>query len=206
MTTRTYRSTVRERAAAATRTAVLDTAEALFAEHGYARVTIKRIAEEAEVAQGTVYAAFGSKAALVTALTERAAGDAGIGEVLVAIESAPTGDEVVRLVVRSIHDLVRHHRHTMTALFDAATVDHGVAALLDRIRQLERERFAVVTGRLERLGALRPGVTASDAVRVLEYFVTPPSWFRMLEIGWDWDGACVFLTDAVCAALLLKCD
>ncbi|MFF4902759.1 TetR/AcrR family transcriptional regulator [Streptomyces sp. NPDC001068] len=206
MTSRSYRSTVRERAAAATRTAILDTAEALFAEHGYARVTIKRIAEAADVAQGTVYGAFGSKPALVTALTERAADDAGIGEVLVAIRSVTTGDEVVRQVVRSIHDLVRHHRHTMIALFDAATVDQGVAALLDRIRQLERERFAQVTGRLEQLGALRPGVTASDAVRVLEYFVTPPSWFRMLEIGWDWEEACVFLEDAVCSALLLKCD
>ncbi|MFF5139293.1 TetR/AcrR family transcriptional regulator [Streptomyces sp. NPDC013157] len=197
---------MRERAAAATRAAILDTAGALFAEHGYARVTIRRIAEEAEVAQGTVYAAIGSKAALVAALTERAASDAGIGEVLAAVESATTGDEVVRLVVHSIHDMVRHHRHTMTALFDAATVDEGVAVLLDRIRRLERERFALVTGRLERLGALRPGVTAGDAVRVLEYFVTPPSWFRLLEIGWDWDGARVFLTDAVCSAPLLRCD
>ncbi|MEU1268569.1 helix-turn-helix domain-containing protein [Streptomyces sp. NPDC005799] len=204
MTSRTYRSTVRDRAAAATRTAILDTAEALFAEHGYARITIKRIAEEADVAQGTVYAAFGSKPALVTALTERAADDSGIGEVLTAIEAAATGDEVVRLVVRSINDLVRRRRHTMTALFDAATVDQGVAALLDRIRQLERERFGLVAARLEQLGALRPGVTAGNTVRVLEYFVTPPSWFRMLEIGWDWEEACVFLTDAVCAAVLLK--
>lgn len=202
MTPRAYRSTVRERAAAATRTAILDTAEALFADHGYAHVTIKRIAEEADVAQGTVYAAFGSKPGLVAALTGRAAGDVSISEVLAAVEDAPTGGEVLQLVVLNTRDLVRHHNRTMAVLFDAATADQDVAALLRETEELQRARFRQVTGRLERLGALRPDVTESEAVRVLEYLVTPPSWHRLLQLGWGWEEAGVFLTEVVCSALL----
>ncbi|MFE2939720.1 TetR/AcrR family transcriptional regulator [Streptomyces sp. NPDC059255] len=202
MSPRVYRSTVREQAAAATRTAVLDTAEALFAEHGYARVTIKRIAEAAEVAQGTVYAAFGSKPALVAALTERAAGDAGIGEALAAVERATTGEEVVRLVVRQTRDLGRRHNRSMTVLFEAAAVDQDIAELLCRTEELRRERYSRVALRLERLGALRPGITVSDAVQILEYFVTPQSWHRTRQLGWDWERAEVFLADVVAAALL----
>ncbi|MEV7864756.1 helix-turn-helix domain-containing protein [Streptomyces sp. NPDC088124] len=202
MSPRVYRSTVREQAAAATRTAILDTAEALFADHGYARVTVKRVAEAAEVAQGTVYAAFGSKPALVAALTERAAGDAGIGDTLAAVERATTGEEVVRLVVRQTRDLGRRHSRSMTVLFEAAAVDQDIAELLRKTEELRRERYGRVASRLERLGALRPGITVSDAVRVLEYFVTPQSWHRTRQLGWDWERAEVFLVDVVGAALL----
>lgn len=202
MTPRAYRSTVRESAAAATRAAILDTAEVLFAEHGYPHVTVKRIADQAGVAPGTVYATFGAKPALVTALTARAAGDPGIGEVLAAVESATSGQEVVRLVVRQTCDLVRHHHRTMTVLADAAAVDQDIADLLRETEDLQRARFTGVAEQLEHLGALRPGVTPRDAVRILEYFVTPPSWHRMLHIGWDWESAHMFLREAVCAALL----
>ncbi|MFE2498513.1 TetR family transcriptional regulator [Streptomyces scopuliridis] len=47
MSTRPYRSSVREQAAGLTRTAILDAAERLFAEHGYVRITIARVAEAA---------------------------------------------------------------------------------------------------------------------------------------------------------------
>ncbi|MEV7086505.1 helix-turn-helix domain-containing protein [Streptomyces sp. NPDC093085] len=202
MSPRTYRSTVREQSAAATRTAILDAAETLFADHGYAQVTVKRVAEAAEVAQGTVYAAFGNKPALVAALAGRAAGDAGIGEALAAIERAATGEEVVRLMVRQTRDLVRRHGRSMTLLVDAAAVDQNLAVLLRDTEELRRERYSRVARRLERLGALRPGVTASDALRVLEYFVTPQSWLRTRQLGWEWEEAEVFLAEAAEAALL----
>ncbi|MFJ7495144.1 TetR/AcrR family transcriptional regulator [Streptomyces sp. NPDC097727] len=193
---------MRESAAAATKAAILDTAEALFAEHGYPHVTIKSIADRAGVATGTVYAAFGSKPALVAALTARAADDPGIGDVLAAVESATDGQEVVRLVVSQTCDLVRHHHRTMTVLAEAAAIDQDIAVLLRETEDLQRARFGDVAEQLGRLGALRPGVTRRDAVRILEYFVTPPSWHRMLHIGWDWEGAHMFLREAVCSALL----
>jgi AcrR family transcriptional regulator len=68
---RAYTSPIRQEQAARTRTRILDAAEALFLSAGYARTTVRVIAEQANVAADTVYASFGTKARLLTALIDR---------------------------------------------------------------------------------------------------------------------------------------
>ncbi|MCZ7528209.1 MAG: TetR/AcrR family transcriptional regulator [Acidimicrobiia bacterium] len=59
-----------------TRRSVVDAARGLFAERGYAATTVEAIAEAADVAVQTVYAAFGNKRAVLWALLETSvAGD-----------------------------------------------------------------------------------------------------------------------------------
>ena len=65
---RRYESPRRREQAAATRQAILEAAERLFAEHGYVGTSVAEIAEEARVALKTVYAVFGTKAELLRAL------------------------------------------------------------------------------------------------------------------------------------------
>lgn len=55
----------RERKKAATRQAIADAAREMFAEHGFDSVTIKQIADRADVSLATVYAHFPQKEALV---------------------------------------------------------------------------------------------------------------------------------------------
>ena len=54
-----------------TKTRILDAAEALFAQNGYKRTSIKRLAERAKVNQAAVNYHFGSKHALVEKVIER---------------------------------------------------------------------------------------------------------------------------------------
>lgn len=61
-----------ERRAARTRAAILDAAEVLFREGGFAGVRIEDIAERADVATGSIYTHFGNKQGLHVALAERA--------------------------------------------------------------------------------------------------------------------------------------
>lgn len=68
-TTRPYRSTLRARQAGETRRRVVQAATELFVELGYARTTLNKIAERAEVSPETVQA-HGPKAALMRAATE----------------------------------------------------------------------------------------------------------------------------------------
>jgi AcrR family transcriptional regulator len=56
---------------AATRTAILDAASALFAERGYVATTVDDIADAAHVAAGTVYTSVGDKAQLLEAVVHR---------------------------------------------------------------------------------------------------------------------------------------
>ncbi|WP_419703474.1 TetR/AcrR family transcriptional regulator [Promicromonospora sp. NFX87] len=183
---RTYRSAVRERAAASTRAAILDAAEALFAEHGYPRVTIGRIAQEAGVAQGTVYASFGNKLALIRALTERAAEDDSIGAALSVVAEASDAREIVSLVVRGTGDVVRRHWRLMAVVVDNATADTEIGEISAGTERLLRERFRMVSARLATVGALRPGLTTARAVDVLVYYVSPESWLRLRGLGWSW--------------------
>ena len=177
---------MREQAAASTRAAILDAAEALFAEHGYPRVTIGRIAQEAGVAQGTVYASFGNKLALVRGLTERAAEDDSIGAALTAIEQAPDGDTIVALVVHSTGDLVRRRSRLMAVLVNNAGADPEIGETSAGAERLLRERFRLIASRLDALGALRSGLTTARATDVLTYYLSPESWLRLRGLGWGW--------------------
>ncbi|MEW2381937.1 helix-turn-helix domain-containing protein [Micromonospora sp. NPDC047707] len=74
--TRPYRSRVREESARRTRQAVVRAATDLFVARGYTATSLADVAAEAGVARPTVFAAFGSKAALLRqVLDEALAGD-----------------------------------------------------------------------------------------------------------------------------------
>jgi TetR/AcrR family transcriptional regulator len=61
-----------ERRKARTATAILDAAERLFLNRGYTAVTMEELAKEADVAVGSIYAHFSSKAGVYEALIDRA--------------------------------------------------------------------------------------------------------------------------------------
>src|SRR6476620_11598448 len=80
---RSYSSAVRQEQAVQTRTRILDAAGDLFAANGYARTTVRAIADAANVAVDTVYAVFGTKARVLTALIDlRLAPAAGVANVM----------------------------------------------------------------------------------------------------------------------------
>src|SRR5512146_2651000 len=77
------RPTLREERAAVTRRRILDAARRRFFEEGYAATTLKAIAAEAGVAVQTVYAVYGSKAAI-------------LAELRALVVSLPEADALVR--------------------------------------------------------------------------------------------------------------
>src|SRR5690242_61694 len=89
---RRYESPRRREQAEATRHAILDAAEALFGERGYAGTSVAEIAHAAGVALKTVYAVFGTKAEVLRALWNlRLRGD----EEPVAVQDRPWVREVL---------------------------------------------------------------------------------------------------------------
>ncbi len=71
ITKRPYRSAVRDAQAIDTRRRISAAAHSLFTEHGFSGTTVAHIAERAGVSAPTVYATFGSKAAIVASLLEQ---------------------------------------------------------------------------------------------------------------------------------------
>src|SRR5690348_9693147 len=75
---RAYSSVVRQAQAGATRRAILDAAREVFTASGYATATIEGVAAAAGVSPPTVYAVFGSKPALLSAVVADGGSDADI--------------------------------------------------------------------------------------------------------------------------------
>ena len=69
---RKYDATSRRAAAAATRDRICAAAEQLFVADGYARTSIRAVAQAAGVAEATIYLTFPNKAALLDAVIVRA--------------------------------------------------------------------------------------------------------------------------------------
>ena len=115
-----------------TRRRILDSARRLFYRDGYAATTLRAIAVEAGVAVQTVYAVFGSKAAILAELRELVVGQPEADLALREASAARSPELRLRGFARSIRhrwelagDIVRVHE-------DAVRVDHslreGVAA------------------------------------------------------------------------------
>ena len=73
---RSYHSPRRAAQARATRVAILESAERLFYERGYASTSIRQLALAAGVSEETVYAVFGDKPSILKAVGDRLGGDA----------------------------------------------------------------------------------------------------------------------------------
>lgn len=96
------RPTLREAQAAVTRTRILDAARTLFFRDGYAATTLKAVAAEAGVAVQTVYAVFGSKAAILTELRWIVVNLPEADEARLAAMRAPTVEDRMALFAQSI--------------------------------------------------------------------------------------------------------
>jgi len=149
----------RQTSKARTRQRVLDEAQRLFRERGYAATSLEQIAEAADVTKGAIYGHFASKEDLL----------------LSAVEAAPTPDygSVLNDQSRLLRERLREFGRAM-AVNEATTDKAGLAASLEFVAALLRSpdalrRYAAdLQRRLEELAAAdheqpRPRTTAVEA-------------------------------------------
>jgi len=188
---RRYESPRRREQAAATRQAILEAAERLFAERGYVGTSVAQIAEEARVALKTVYAVFGTKADVLRALWNlRMRGD----EDPVPMAERPWFREIVDepdprrrldLVARNVRVVRERTAHVTEIVRQAAPADEQIAALWERF---QRELYELgVRGILETIE--RDGVLATDLNTAADigWTVTHPDVYQLLvrQRGWS---------------------
>ena len=202
----------RRRRAQATRTRVLDAAGALFVERGYVATTIDAIATLADVAPETVYASFGNKRTLLTAVVDVSiAGEPGAPPILEQGWVQEMRDEpdphrrVATLAARGQGILERRHAID-EVVGGAAASDPEIAALRDVLKTQrhagQRELLRIVAGPT----GLRPDLDLEMATDVL-YALGSPETYRLLVIDRGWTGARFkrWYADAI-ERLLLKTD
>ncbi|NYJ76502.1 TetR/AcrR family transcriptional regulator [Allobranchiibius huperziae] len=194
--------TPRRHGATSTRAAILDAAEALFAERGYPASTIAEIARRAGVGTNTVYVGFANKAGIVTALIEQAADAASARASLEDISLATDGDQVIEALARGTRMTHERFHDVVTIAFDTANADpligHAMQAAIDGYR----DRLHAAVTRIRELGALTDALTVPEAVDLLWFYLGLPPWRTVIDMGWTWDRAELFLATGAKRALL----
>jgi len=201
---REYDSSRRQRQAAQTRADILQAARRLFSARGYAATTIEAIAAEAEVAEATVYAGFGSKRGILLAFQQLMEENTDLGERRRAFHAAASPAEQIAVAVSISLSFPARHADLIAVLLSARGMDPDVDEFLHRgLVQEHRGAWSMVASVLASQGALRPGLTEQEAGD-LGSALTRPEIYLILsgELGWSPDRITDILTTVVRSALL----
>ncbi len=202
---RSYRSPQREAQAARTRDAIVEAARRLLGSDGMRATTMDTIAAEAGVSVQTVYAAFGSKAAILIALLDRLEADADAGE---AARARPADSPQQQLTA-----LVAFHRRLYERGADVIAVglgsvatDPDLSAHVDTGHRRRRDGQVAVVNAWHRMGALHPGLSRREAADVLWALTSPDLYLlHVRRSGWSPSRYASWLRDTL-AGLLLRPD
>lgn len=188
---RPYRSERRQEGARRTREQILDAATASFAERGYAGTTIAAVAAAAGTAAETVYATFGTKAALLEAAVRRAArGDEQTEILAQPISRRTLAESDRREAVRLFAEDVTKRLGRVAPLLAVATAEPGLAELHRKLHH----------ARLRGLSALPPalGVTDEAAAETIWALASPELYLLLTRTrGWSARRYATWLADTL---------
>lgn len=208
---RTYRSSLRAEGARRTRQAIIAAASQLFVERGYAAASLTDVAARAGVARPTVFAAFGSKPALLSqVLDEALAGDdepvpvaqrpwfRPVWEATSAAEVLDAYAEVCLLIGRRAARLFETvHR--------AADEGPDVAELWRTLLENRRAGARMVVEHARALGSPASELVKEQAVDVLWLYNDPALYAAfVLDRGWTEPAFLAWLSGSMRAALLAE--
>ena len=188
---RRYDSVLRQEQARQTRARILDAAQTLFSERGYANTTMEAIAGGARVAVDTVYATFRNKQGVLHALLDmRVAGD----ELPIGVldREGPQAVKVDRSQARQIArftedvtGILERARPVDDIMRGAAAVDPDIAALRTRMQEGRHDNMRQLVSWLTSNGPLRDGMSEEDAAAIA-WAVASPEVHGLLRVGRGW--------------------
>ncbi len=159
-----------------TRQRILDVAERLFSEHGFAGVGLREVAEQAGLSKSSLFHHFAGKAALYGAVLER---------VLETFEARLAGEEdprrppleQVRTWVEAVVDTMADHptyaRLLLRALFESEGSDLDSAARRQTVRERITRRITRGLEHAIQSGELRPVVIEDTMQSVIGMTIYP---------------------------------
>ncbi len=200
---RHYDAPQRRKRAEATRQSILRAARWLFARHGYQAATLQAIAQKAEVALPTIYATFGSKPAILSALVKSVGEDEDVRELArrAFAESDPIRQlKLAARVFRSIHE---READIEDLLWQAGGGDPDLAAVWRQSHHQQLSRQGELMAILVQKGALKPGLTTETAVEIL-WALSSPEVYRLLvrERSWSFQQYENWLAESAVTLLL----
>ena len=206
---RRYVSPLRRDAAARTRQAVLDAARELFAAQGYTATTIEQIAGRAGVSKPTVFAAAGSKQAILKQLRDIAL--AGDDEPVPVAQrpwyrealAEPDPRRALRLYARNATAIHRRAADVHEVLRAAAASDQDLHGLWRASEDERRGGAAIVVDALLGTCSLKAGLDRAAAIDIVWVLTASDIFWRFVRTRrWSHAQYENWLGDTLCAQLL----
>jgi AcrR family transcriptional regulator len=188
---RRYDSARRKEQARQTRAAILEAAQRLFGERGYASSTIEAIASEAGVAVDTVYATFGSKRGVLSNLMDiRVGGDDQPVGVLdrpgpQRVRREPSQRRQLAAFATDVTARIERSRPVDDIIRSAAAVDLEIATMRFRLHETRFLNLQQFVGWLAANGPLRQDLSEADAAAII-WSLTSPEIHRLLRVDRAW--------------------
>ena len=211
--TRRYESPRRRQQAADTRRDILEAAQRLFEQQGYAATTMAAIAAEAGVSLKTVYLAVETKSSLLRALWHLLLrgdeDDVPISERQRYRDdlAEPDPERQLRLNARNARIVKQRAGALMGVIRNAAPTDPELGALWSRIQSDFYDNQRPFVESLQAKNALRSGLDVTRGTDILWTLNHPDLWLLLVgERGWtpeEWEQ---WFGDTICEQLLAVRD
>jgi len=189
---RTYEGAARQARTRRTRAAVVEAAQSLFAERGYAATTIEAISGRSDTPQATVYRLFSSKLGILKAVLDVSVGG---DDQAVAMADRPrvralVSDDDAKNQLAGFAALLREIMGRVGSvhriLADAARSDQDAASLLTEMARQRQEGQRRIARSLAHSGALRPGIRERDAADIIHALASPEVYGLLVsDRGWS---------------------
>lgn len=179
-TSRSYHSPLRDQQAQQTRLRIRQAARELFERDGFSATTVKAIADHASVSEGTVYAAFESKAGIIRAMLDDL-------EEAIDISSRLERVFAQQHPVAQLREYLSAHCDLFAAGIDIlrAAVQAGdspeVGELVNRGDAHRRAAIEELTRQWQQAGALRPGLTPTTAAEQIWLLTTVENFLAAVD-------------------------
>lgn len=206
---RAYNSTRRRAQARQTRRLIIAAAGRLFTAGGYSGTSLEAIAQEAGVAVETIYATFGTKVALLSALVDfSVVGDDQPIPLLQrpGIQSARAETDPRRLLEHfagDVYGVMLRMSPIFSLLRSAAQTEQEIANLLERMLKERLQGMMFLIEQLERTHALRAGIDPQAAGETV-WALSSAEVFHLLTVdrGWSGEKYTAWLVDSLARLLL----
>ena len=206
---RRYVSPLRREGAARTRLAVLDAARELFTAQGYTATTVDEIAGRAGVSKPTVFAAAGSKQAILKQLRDIAL--AGDDEPVPVAQrpwyrealAEPDPRRALRLYARNVTAIHRRSADVYEVLRAAAASDKDLHELWRASEDERRGGATIVVDALLQKSRLKAGLDRAAAIDIVWVLTSSEIFWRLVRAR-QWGDARFenWLGDTLCEQLL----
>lgn len=193
----------REEYADQTRVAVIAAARRLFAENGFFQTKVEQIAKLSRVSPATVYAQCGGKHGLLRSLMDSWTQAPMVADSLQESLAAPDAAVVMQTLSTAYLQITKQWGDVIRVVIDVAPHDDESGAVLATAQRRHNRNLTVICHHLGDIGALRDGVDARLAGRIITYYYGIDGLLRTRDVfGWSLERSNEWLLARASAAVL----